>query len=211
MAHRVLAEVLGTARNQERHCRSARLDLCLVDWLRGALRRRDVFAAPSLRFGDPRIGLLDGAAWEAARPTMCRTLAKSQNAAEEIGRLSNRLDHAFRSVAGNLPKNASVRIEKNGADEDLVLTGLDRLQEPVSLVALRNTVAARLPHVDLPELLPEIDARTGFAGAFTHASEADARARTCRRACAPSCWPRRATRASNRWCGPTCRRSGDHG
>lgn len=90
--------------------------LCLVDRLRGALRRRDVFAAPSLRFGDPRIGLLDGAAWEAARPTVCRTLAKSQNAAEEIGRLSNRLDHAFRSVAGNLPKNASVRIEQNGID-----------------------------------------------------------------------------------------------
>jgi TnpA family transposase len=33
-----------------------------------------------------------------------------------------------------------------------------------------------LPQVDLPELLLEIDARTGFAGAFTHASEADARA-----------------------------------
>jgi len=30
--------------------------LCLVDRLRGALRRRDVFAAPSLRFGNPRIG-----------------------------------------------------------------------------------------------------------------------------------------------------------
>jgi hypothetical protein len=101
---------------------------------------------------------------------VCRTLAKSQNAGEEIGRLSNRLDHAFRSVAGNLRKNASVRIEQNGADEDLVLTGLDRLEEPASLVALRNTVAARLPHVGLPELLLEIDAPT-------HASEADARAR----------------------------------
>jgi hypothetical protein len=63
--------------------------------------------------------LFDGAAWEVARPIVCRTLAKSQNAGEEIGRLSNRLDHAFRSIAGNLPKNASVRIEQNGADEDL--------------------------------------------------------------------------------------------
>ena len=151
--------------------------LCLVDRLRGALRRRDIFAAPSLRFADPRIGLLDGAAWEAARPTVCRTLGKSQNAAEEIGHLSDRLDQAFRSVAGNLPTNAGVRIERNGADEDLVLTGLDCLEEPASLVALRNAVAARLPRVDLPELLLEIDARTGFAGAFTHASEAEARAR----------------------------------
>jgi len=67
--------------------------LCLVDRLRGALRRRDIFAVPSLRFADPRIGLLDGTAWEAVRPTVCRTLGKSQNAAEEIDRLSERLDH----------------------------------------------------------------------------------------------------------------------
>jgi TnpA family transposase len=151
--------------------------LCLVDRLRGSLRRRDVFGVPSLRFADPRIGLLDGASWEAARPTVCRTLGKSQNAAEEIGRLTERLDQAFRSVAGNLPKNASVRIEQTDAGDDLVLTGLDRLEEPASLVALRDAVAARLPRVDLPELLLEIDARSGFAGAFTHASEADARAR----------------------------------
>lgn len=38
-------------------------------------------------------------------------------------------------------------------------------------------MTARLPRVDLPELLLEIDSRTGFAGAFTHASEAEARAR----------------------------------
>ena len=151
--------------------------LCLVDRLRGALRRRDVFATPSLRFADPRIGLLDGAAWEAARPTVCRTLGKSQNAAEEIGRLSERLDQTFQSVVAKLPKNASVRLEQNGADEDLVLTGLDRLEEPASLIALRTAVMARLPRVDLPELLLEIDARTGFASAFTHASEAEARAR----------------------------------
>jgi TnpA family transposase len=150
--------------------------LCLVDRLRGALRRRDVFAVPSLRFADPRLGLLDGAAWEAARPTVCRTLGKSQNAAEEIHRLAERLDQTFRSVASNLPNNASVRIEQNDTDKDLVLTGLDRLEEPTSLVALRNAVTIRLPRVDLPELLLEINARSGFAGAFTHASEAEARA-----------------------------------
>lgn len=167
---------------ERRVIRNGRVDrrawsLCLVDRLRGALRRRDVFAEPSLRFADPRIGLLDGAAWEAARPTVCRTLGKSQNGTEEIGRLTERLDQAFRSVAGNLPQNASVRFEADGANEDLVLTGLEALDEPASLVALRAAVTARLPRVDLPELLLEIDARTGFAGAFTHASEAEARAR----------------------------------
>jgi hypothetical protein len=49
----------------------------------------------------------------------------------------------------------------------LVLTGLERIEEPASLIALREAVMTRLPRVDLPELLLEIDARTGFAGAFT--------------------------------------------
>ena len=53
---------------------------------------------------------------------------------------------------------------------------IDQLEEPASLIALRQAVSDRLPQVDLPELLLEIDARTGFAGAFTHASEAEARA-----------------------------------
>ncbi|HEY5305717.1 MAG TPA: Tn3 family transposase [Pseudolabrys sp.] len=150
--------------------------LCLVDRLRGAIRRRDIFAAPSLRFADPRIGMLDGAAWEAARPTICRTLGRTQNVAEEINGLSEQLGQAYRLVAGNLPDNASLRIEQTDAGDDLVLTGLDRLEEPPSLVDLRQAVSDRLPQVDLPELLLEIDARTGFAGAFTHASEADARA-----------------------------------
>jgi hypothetical protein len=44
------------------------------------------------------------------------------------------------------------------------------------LIALRCAVDARLPRVDLPELVLEIQARTGFADAFCHASEARARA-----------------------------------
>jgi hypothetical protein len=42
--------------------------LCVLEQLRAALRRRDVFAAPSLRRAGPRAMLLDGPAWEAVRP-----------------------------------------------------------------------------------------------------------------------------------------------
>jgi TnpA family transposase len=41
---------------------------------------------------------------------------------------------------------------------------------------LREAVAARLPRVDLPEILLEINARTGFTDAFTHITERTARA-----------------------------------
>ena len=150
--------------------------LCLLDRMRAAIRRRDLFVGRSFRYTDPRQGLLEGAAWEAARPAVCRTLGVSSQANEELQRLSQRLDQTFRHTATNLPKNTSVRIEEVGGDPDLVLSPLDKLEEPESLVALRGAVDARMPRVDLPELVLEIQARTGFADAFCHASEARARA-----------------------------------
>jgi TnpA family transposase len=150
--------------------------LCLLHRMRAAIRRRDIFLSPSFRYGDPRKGLLDGTAWEAARPAVCRTLGVSNNATEELDRLARRLDEAFRHTASNLPHNASLRIEEVAGNPDLILSPLDKLEEPPTLTALRAEIDARLPRVDLPELVLEIHARTGFADAFRHASEAKARA-----------------------------------
>ena len=140
--------------------------------MRSAIRRRDLFTSPSLRFADPRLGLLSGSDWESARPAICRTLGLSPDAPAEISRLSDRLNAAYRTTAANLPSNADVTIEGG----ELVLTALERIDDPPSLVALKAAVAARLPRVDLPELLLEMHARTRFAHGFTHASEGGARA-----------------------------------
>jgi hypothetical protein len=42
--------------------------LRLLDRMRAAIRRRDLFVEPSFRYSDPRKGLLEGAAWEAPVP-----------------------------------------------------------------------------------------------------------------------------------------------
>jgi TnpA family transposase len=52
---------------------------------------------------------------------------------------------------------------------------LDKLDESLSGLTLREQVRMLLPRVDLPELLLEIHARTGFANEFTHISEGTAR------------------------------------
>jgi TnpA family transposase len=149
--------------------------VCLLLRMRAALRRRDLHAAPSLRYADPRKGLLEGAAWEAARPAVCRSLGVSATAAEELGRLGARLDAAWRQAAAELPASTAMRL-RSGEDPGLVLAALDKLDEPPSLMALRAAVAARMPRVDLPEILLETHARTGFLDAFTHAGEAGPRA-----------------------------------
>jgi TnpA family transposase len=68
-----------------------------------------------------------------------------------------------------------VTIERVGHRDVLTLTPLDKLDEPASLVNLRRDVAARLPHLDLTEVLLEVLAWTHFAGEFHHVSEGDAR------------------------------------
>ena len=50
------------------------------------------------------------------------------------------------------------------------------MEESNSLLSLREKVTQMLPRVDLPELILEISARTGFTEAFTHISEQSARA-----------------------------------
>ena len=68
-----------------------------------------------------------------------------------------------------------MRIERTAGRDHLVLTPLDALPLPPSLVALRTQVAQRLPRTDIPDPVLEIHARTGFADAFTHISERNAR------------------------------------
>jgi hypothetical protein len=139
---------------------------CCLDRLRSALRRRDLFVTPSIRYTDARIGLLSGAAWENSRITICRSLGHSLSADENIAKLSRQLDQTYRAVAANLPANPSARVEMSDGKEELVLTGLDKLDDPPSLIRLREAVNSRLPRVDLPEILLEIAARTGFTSKF---------------------------------------------
>lgn len=149
---------------------------CTLDRLRAALKRRDVFVATSWRYADPRKGLLSDAEWQAARPVVCRTLGWSSDPQAVSTALSQELDTTYRAVAQRLPDNKAVRIEKKGNKDDLVLSPLDRLEEPPSLIELRAKVQARMPRVDLPEIVLEIAARTGCMDAFTHISERDSRA-----------------------------------
>jgi len=148
---------------------------CVLKELQSALKRRDVFVTPSWRYADPRAGLLEGAEWQATRPIICRTLGLSASPEPVLAALALELDSTYRAVATRLPDNPAVRFESVGDKHELVLSPLDKMDEPASLVALRDQVVSLLPRIDLPELILEIAARTGFTKAFTHLSERTAR------------------------------------
>src|SRR5438067_7205618 len=89
--------------------------------------------------------------------------------------LGHPLDGASRQRADGLADNPSVRIEKRDGKDHLVLTGLDRLDEPDSLTELRDDIDARIPIVYLPEALLEVHSWTGRLDHFTQASDTTSR------------------------------------
>ena len=93
----------------------------------------------------------------------------------ELQGLEQQLNAASKRPAATFSTNAAVRVEQVEGRDTLTVTGLDKLDEPPSLLALRDQRQALLPRVDLPEVLLEIHARTGFAHELTHLSEGAAR------------------------------------
>jgi len=129
-----------------------------------ALRRRDPFVSRSERWRDVRLDLLQGHEWNKLRPQICRTLGHSASGSIEMERLDRQLSEAYARVSQHLPTNMAVRLEH---DTELIVSPLDKLDEPSSLLEARELVSDLLPWIDLPELVLEIQSRTGFAADFT--------------------------------------------
>jgi len=149
---------------------------CVLEQLREALYRREIFVTPSERWGDPHAKLLQGPAWEASRSRVCHSLDRSPDPELELAELDRQLDEAYHRTAQRLPENTAITIlhDPRGRDR-FSLQPLDKLEEPPELLALEKQIQALMPRVDLPDVLLEVQAWTGFASEFTHLTESDAR------------------------------------
>jgi TnpA family transposase len=145
---------------------------CALDALRDGLHRRDVFVTRSDRWGDPRAILLNDRAWRVSRAETCRSLGLPDNADEFVEQLAGELDDAYARTPEGLRRDHPVFAVAEGR---LDLNKLDALPEPESLRSLRARQHAMLPDAELPDLLLEIGARTGFVKAFAHQREPSAR------------------------------------
>lgn len=90
---------------------------------------RDVFVAPSWRYADPHIGLLDGAEWLSARPIICRSLGLTVDAKTTLDALSAELDATWYAVAARLPDNPAIQLSENteGKTGNCPLGALEKL------------------------------------------------------------------------------------
>jgi hypothetical protein len=138
----------------------------------GALRRRDVYAIGADKWADPRSRMLDGAAWEAAKPRVLAALGLTDDGVAHLAEIAADVDAAYAQVVAGLDGNAALLVEPDGTIR------LDRLAaspEPAGMDAARDAVAALLPRIDYPELILEVAEETGMFEPFTHISGLDAR------------------------------------
>lgn len=158
-----------------RPCNARAYVFATIDAWRKAVKRRDIYAHPGIRYADPRLGMLEGRIWQGSKGVVCRSLNRSLNGAEEIGRLVDTLDTTFKRVAARADQNPDLRFEMVQGKRRIVVSKLDRMAEPDSLVRLRTQVHRLMPKAGIPDILLEVMRRTGFANTFTHLSERPAK------------------------------------
>ncbi len=145
---------------------------CVLEQVHRMLRSKQVFAKNSSKWGDPRAKLLDGEAWEQAKPTVLASLNLPAEAGQHLAARAALLDGTYREVAARVPANSQIVFDDDGR---LHFAALEPEPEPASLRQLREAVEAMLPRVDLPEALLEVFSWTSADQAFTSVTGGEAR------------------------------------
>ena len=142
-------------------------ELCALSALRDRLRSGDVYTGPSARYADPESYLVPEEAWSAQRAEACAQLGLTPSGRErvtervrELRGLLGRVDSALASGSDR----GDLRLD----DGCLVVPPFDAEPLPPSAEALAEAVSTRLPLVDLPDLVIEVDGWTGFSRHLIH-------------------------------------------
>jgi len=101
---------------------------CVLSQFHTRLKRRDIFAAASSRWADPRAQLLDGEEWQAKREILLESLDLPEGPDELLEECAAELDGAWRHMAGRAAA-AEVTV---GADGRLHAAALRAVAEPDS-------------------------------------------------------------------------------
>jgi TnpA family transposase len=134
-------------------------ELCAAYELRSALRAGRVWVAGSRRHADPSTLLLPDDDWHQIRVEFTQAVERPADGAERLDALAGEQAELLKRLARERDATAEGQL----ADGELVIDAV----EPAEDGRLRKLVEPRLPEVDLPELLIEVDGWTGFSEHLT--------------------------------------------
>jgi hypothetical protein len=142
-------------------------ELCTLWELHGALRAGNVRVSSSWRYVNPYTYLIPKDRWPALRPEVCQQVRAPEKGAvrlEERGRelaeLLPRVDYLLTRQG----RMGQVRREQGR----VVVPPLEAEERPERVKRLEDDVTSRLPLIDWPDLLIEVDQWTGFSRHLRH-------------------------------------------
>src|SRR5712691_11205050 len=145
-------------------------ELCTLWHLRSALRSGSVWVEHSRRSADPDTYLIPPAEWPGRRLEVLRQTGTPGEGLRRLVERETELEARMAQVEKLLArKDSHVRVE----DDELILSPLAADKRPASAEVLEDLITARLPRVELSELLLEVDTWTHFSDHFMHAAGAD--------------------------------------
>lgn len=146
--------------------------ICLLEQMRLAIRRRDLFVQPSIKWTDPREELLQGEAWTKIKPAICKGLDRKENVEDQLALLQKQLNECYQQTEKNLAANSYLEIGQNDKGKDrFVLSPLPSLAESEQLDSLKEQINKLMPQLDLPSLIMEVNRWTNFDHEFLHLTE----------------------------------------
>jgi TnpA family transposase len=136
---------------------------CVLFTLKDKLSSGDIFVGNSRRYADPEGYLVPKAQWNNTKEEVCQQLYVSSDPYERVNQKIKELQELLPLVSDLLVGTDGIRLEEG----ILVVPRLQGQELPDSASDLENLISARLPLVDLPELVMEVNSWTKFTDHFT--------------------------------------------
>jgi hypothetical protein len=140
-------------------------ELCALSTLRDTLRSGDLYLPNSRRYTDPETFLIPRATWPMLREDVCQQLDLDPTGATRLSDRAQELKDLLPRVDRVLDRRDGIRIEHG----ELIVPMNEGEDLPESVQALDAQISRRLPHIDLTDVLLEVDQWTGLSQYLTHA------------------------------------------
>ncbi|KOV35619.1 hypothetical protein ADK58_02450 [Streptomyces sp. XY152] len=128
---------------------------------------------------NPRARLLDGPDWDAVEEDVPAGLSLDMPVEQRLAEPVRGLDTGWKQLVERLEEaGPAAKASIEAAGDGRVKPNVDKLGalgEPKSLTRLRGRIEKMLPKIDLPDLLFEVNAWTGFLDAFVHLGDGTTR------------------------------------
>ncbi|MBC6700448.1 hypothetical protein [Hymenobacter sp. BT190] len=128
-------------------------ELCVLATLRERLRSGDVFVPGSRKYADLESYLIPAAQWPGLRGEVLRQLGLPEDPRQRLHARLAELEALLPRVTALLAEGGEVRLEAG----ELVVTALQAEELPESLRVLDEQIRARMPVVELTDILVEVD------------------------------------------------------